>query len=171
MNGWLAGHRARLIGVSDDVRAAVLAAGAQLVDSGDADVLIHAAGPASTIAAHEVDHAEWRAAMDAGLDQRFHSAAAFAATCREQGRVGSILFVGAPEQGGGAAQAAAVGALGNLVKTLAVEWARDGIRCNAVLTKADGPALGRYIAYLASDYAAYVTGAVVGWGLDDVSPA
>lgn len=167
MTGWLTGRHVRLIGVSDAVREAVLAAGADLTDDDDADVLIHAAMPAPTMAAHEMDHAGWRGAMDAGLDQRFHNAAAFAAACREHGRPGSILFIAAPEQGGGAAQAAAAGALGNLVKTLAVEWARDGIRCNAVMSKEDSPAFGRFIAYLASDYAAYVTGAVTGWGLGD----
>lgn len=167
MSGWLAGKRARLIDVSDAVRAAVVAAGAAVTDADDADVLLHGAAGAPAKPAHLLDHAEWRAALDAGLDQRFHAVARFAAHCREQRRPGSALFIGAPEQGGGSAQAAAAGALGNLVKTLAVEWARDGVRINALLTNADGSSLGRFAAYLVSDYAAYVTGAVTGWGLDD----
>ena len=42
------------------------------------------------------------------------------------------------EQALGADQAAAAGALGNLTKTLGVEWARDGIRVNSVLTRDAG---------------------------------
>ena len=78
-----------------------------------------------------------------------------------------MVYVGAPEQALGADQAAAAGALGNLTKTLGVEWARDGIRVNAVLTLARGETLGNLVAYLASDYAAYVTGAIMGVKLDD----
>lgn len=168
MSGWLAGKRVCLAGGDADLSAALTEAGAQFCDNiADADVLIHcaAAGPADP--AHLIDHAAWRATMDAGLDQRFHAAAALAAACREQDRIGSILYLGAPEQRRGAAQAAAAGALGNLVKTLAVEWARDGIRVNALLTSATGTAVARFAAWLASDYAAYVTGAVTGWSLDD----
>ena len=78
-----------------------------------------------------------------------------------------MLFVGAPEQALGSDHAAAAGALGNLTKTLGVEWARDGIRVNAIQTGEDGETLGNLAAYLVSDYAAYVTGAVMGIGLDD----
>jgi hypothetical protein len=35
------------------------------------------------------------------------------------------------------------------------------------LTREDGATLGNLAAYLASDYAAYVTGAVIGIALDD----
>ena len=48
-----------------------------------------------------------------------------------------------------------------------MEWARDGIRVNTVQTLADDDTLGNLVAWLASDYAAYVTGAVMGVGLDD----
>src|SRR3546814_4101 len=86
---------------------------------------------------------------------------------RARGQGGAILFVGAPEQALGADHAAAAGALGNLTKTLGVEWARDGIRVNAVLTRSAGDTLGHLAAYLVGDYAAYVTGAVMGIGIDD----
>ena len=58
------------------------------------------------------------------------------------------------------------------MKTLAVEWARDGIRVNAIASRACEPgglgdpavrvSLGHLAAYLASDYAAYVSGMVMG---------
>ena len=101
-----------------------------------------------------------------GLDQPFLETKAFAEALRVLGQGGAVLFIGAPEQALGSDHAAAVGALGNLVKTLGVEWARDGIRVNAILSNAEGPTRGNLAAYLVSDYAAYVTGAVMGIDCD-----
>lgn len=165
--GWLDGKTAQLIGESPAIAAALTAQGATLVHEGNCDVLVHVAVPALARPAHELSHAEWRAALDSGVDQRFLLARAFAAACRAEGRGGAIVYVGAPEQALGTDHAAAAGALGNLTKTLGVEWARDGIRVNTVLTWEAGETLGNLVAYLASDYAAYVTGAVMGVGLDD----
>jgi len=128
---------------------------------------VHVAPPPAIRPAHELTHGEWRASLDAGLDRRFLGARDFAEQCRARGRGGAVLFVGAPEQALGADQAAAAGALGNLTKTLGVEWARDGIRVNSILTHETGETLGHLAAYLVSDYAAYVTGAVMGITLDD----
>lgn len=164
---WLSGKTARIEGESVAVATALAAHGAHLVDEGDCDVLVHVAASPRDIPAHELSHDEWRATLDAGLDQRFLLAKEFAAARREAGRQGVMTFVGAPEQALGADQAAAAGALGNLTKSLAVEWARDGLRFNAVLTRECGETLGNLVAYLASDYGAYVTGAVTGIGLDD----
>lgn len=166
MSGWLAGKRASIEGDSPAISKALEAAGAELVE-GEADIWVHVAPPLATKPAHELTHAEWRASLDAGLDRRFLGAKEFAAACRARGQGGVVLFVGAPEQALGADQAAAAGALGNLTKTLGVEWARDGIRVNAILTRETGDTLGHLAAYLASDYAAYVTGAVMGIGVDD----
>lgn len=159
---WLAGRRAHLVGDAPAIAAALVERGAQLVRAGDADILVHVAMPGPAVPAHELSHARWRQALDEGLDQRFHAAGAFALGCRERGAGGAIVFVGAPEQAAGSDHAAAAGALGNLTKTLGVEWARDGIRVNTVLTRAANATLGNLVAYLASDYAAYVTGAVTG---------
>ncbi|MGN6691399.1 MAG: SDR family oxidoreductase [Sphingopyxis sp.] len=167
MSGWLAGKRARIDGRDAAIEQALGAAGARLVPDGDCDIWVHIARPSATKAAHELSHQEWRASLDAGLDRRFLGAKDFAAACRARGEGGAVLFVGAPEQAHGADQAAAAGALGNLTKTLGVEWARDGIRVNCILTRDDGPTLGILAAYLVSDYAAYVTGAVMGVGVDD----
>ena len=167
MSGWLAGKRARIEGDSPAIVAAFKAAGATLVVDGDHDIWVHVAPPTAIRPAHELTHAEWRASMDAGLDRRFLGAKDFADTCRARGQGGSVLFIGTPEQTLGADQAAAAGALGNLTKTLGVEWARDGIRVNTILTRETGETLGKVAAYLASDYAAYVTGAVMGITLGD----
>ena len=165
--GWLAGKAARLVGDSPAIARALAAQGARLVGDEDCDVLVHVAPPPPVRAVHELTHADWRTTLDAGLDQRFLLAQQFAARRRAAGRGGAVLFVGAPEQALGSDHAAAAGALGNLTKTLGVEWARDGIRVNAVLTGEGGETLGNLAAYLVSDYAAYVTGAVMGVGLDD----
>ena len=166
MSGWLDGRRARLVGDSPAIAAALVAHGAVLVDDG-ADTLIHVGAPPPVRPLHEISHAEWRATLDEGLDRRFLLAKDFAAERRSAGQGGAVLFVGAPEQALGSDHAAASGALGNLTKTLAVEWARDGIRVNTILTHETGETLGNLAAYLVSDYAAYVTGAVMGIAHDD----
>jgi NAD(P)-dependent dehydrogenase (short-subunit alcohol dehydrogenase family) len=164
MTGWLAGKTVLMVGDSPAIAAALEAQGGARVQEGASDILVHIARPAMAKPAHELSLAQWRDVIDANLDQRFAQAQAFAASLRTAGQPGSVVFVGAPEQGFGADQAAAAGALANLTKTLGVEWARDGVRINTILTNADNETLGNLVAYLASDYAAYVTGAVMGVG-------
>ena len=65
------------------------------------------------------------------------------------------------QQALGSDHAAAAGALGNLTKTLGVEWARDGIRVNAIQTGEDGETLGNLAAYLVSPQACYINGEMV----------
>lgn len=167
MKYWLADKKVRIVGNIPAIVDALLLQGAQLVDEGEADCLVHVAEAPVVVPVYEMNHAQWRASLDAGLDQRFRMARDFALACRAIGKGGAVLFVGAPEQALGSDQAAAAGALGNLTKTLGVEWARDGIRVNTILTDKSGATLGNLAAYLLSDYAAYVTGAVMGVGLDD----
>lgn len=166
--GWLDGKTVRLVGESPAIAGALQSQGATLVSESNCDVLVHVAAPPPVKASHELSHGEWRASLDEGLDQRFLLAKDFAAARRAAGKGGAVVYVGAPEKALGADQAAAAGALGNLTKTLGVEWARDGIRVNSVLTLQAGETLGNLVAYLASDYAAYVTGAVMGVAPDDV---
>jgi NAD(P)-dependent dehydrogenase (short-subunit alcohol dehydrogenase family) len=166
MSSWLAGKRVVIEGHNPVIVTAFEDAGATLVE-GEADIWVHVAPPSAIKPAHELTHTEWRASLETGLDRRFLGAKDFAASCRARGQGGVVLFVGAPEQALGADQAAAAGALGNLTKTLGVEWARDGIRVNSILTCETGDTLGHLAAYLASDYAAYVTGAVMGIAVDD----
>ncbi|MEY4270609.1 MAG: hypothetical protein RLZZ58_1825 [Pseudomonadota bacterium] len=162
MSGWLSGKTVRIIGSNAAITQALVSAGAALVLDGASDILVHVAPPAPAKPAHEISHDEWRSVLGEGLDQRFHAAKLFAEDCRARGAAGAILFVGAAEQMLGADHAAAAGALGNLTKTLGVEWARDGIRVNSILTGTDNQTLGHLAAYLVSGYAAYVTGAVMG---------
>ena len=163
---WLDGKRVQLVGESPAIAGALAAHGAEVCES-DCDILIHVASALPTRPIHEMGHAEWRSALDDGLDQRFLLAKDFAAARRELRKGGVVLFVGAPEQALGGAHAAAAGALGNLTKTLGVEWARDGIRVNTILTREAGETLGNLASYLVSDYAAYITGAVTGIGLGE----
>jgi NAD(P)-dependent dehydrogenase (short-subunit alcohol dehydrogenase family) len=165
--GWLEGKTVQLVGDSQAIAGALEAQGAALVSTGACEVLVHVAAPPPVKPAHELSHAEWRETLDGGLDQRFLQAKDFAAARRLAGKGGAVVFVGAPEQALGSDHAAAAGALGNLTKTLGVEWARDGIRVNSVLSTSNDASLGNLVAYLASDYAAYVTGAVMGVSLDD----
>ncbi|MEQ9663334.1 MAG: SDR family oxidoreductase [Parasphingopyxis sp.] len=167
MTGWLEGKTVRVIGSDPALADALAKAGATIVTDDTADCLVHVARAEQTRLAHHLSYDEWRGAIAAGLDSRFEAAKAFNGAKRKAGSGGAILFIGSPEQQAGAEQAAAAGALGNLTKSLAVEWARDGVRVNTVLTNDGGPALGAMAAYLLSDYAAYVTGAVMGIGVDD----
>jgi NAD(P)-dependent dehydrogenase (short-subunit alcohol dehydrogenase family) len=152
--------------------AAAAIGAASLAARDPVTLLIHAGAPAIAERADLIDPRDWRAGMQAGLDSRFFYAAEFAQSLIAQGKPGSILFLDLPQEAGGAVQAAASGALSNLTKTLAVEWARDGIRVNTIAsrvvdggTKAELRALGALAAYLVSDFAAYITGSVM--GVDD----
>lgn len=165
--GWLSGKTFRLIGECQAISSALSEQGSLRVGEGDCDVLVHVAAPPPLRPVHEQTHDEWRETLHAGLDERFFAARDFAAMRRAAGKGGAVIYVGSPEQALGSDHAAAAGALGNLTKTLGVEWARDGIRVNTVLTTIENETLGNLVAYLASDYAAYVTGAVIGVGLDD----
>jgi NAD(P)-dependent dehydrogenase (short-subunit alcohol dehydrogenase family) len=162
MMAWLSSKTVHLAGHHPVIEAALKAAGATLMPVGDTDIYIHIASAPQHVPAHEQSHDDWRRTLDAGLDQRFLQANDFAKHCRDRGQGGVVLFVGAPEQSSGVDQAAAAGGLSNLTKTLGVEWARDGIRVNSILTLRSDETVGNLAAFLVSDYAAYVTGAVMG---------
>jgi NAD(P)-dependent dehydrogenase (short-subunit alcohol dehydrogenase family) len=190
---WLAGQRALIAGAGEAIEvvaAALAAAGAavarQPADSdapaiaahfdaaGDVDLLVHAGVPSVDVAPEAIDIATWRAGFSADIDSRFLYAAEFARRRIAAKQPGAILFLmPSPEPAARkAAAASAQGALDNLVKSLAVEWARDGIRVNAIASRACEAgglgddavrrSLGYLAAYLESDYAAYVTGSVMG---------
>jgi len=191
---WLAGRRALVVGTGaavDAVVGALAAAGAAvrradaavveapeiaaLFDAGEADLLVHAGTELATEAAESVGLDRWRETFSADLDGRFLFAAEFARRIiAGEGRHGSVLFLmpGFRPGTGNGMTATAHGALDNLVKSLAVEWGRDGIRVNAVASRtvadyagasaAERESLGNLSAWLLSDYAAYMTGTVAG---------
>ena len=167
MSGWLNGKTMWVVGNHPALVAALHAQGVGQQDSAEADILLHISPAQGPLASSKTEYAVWRASMDNGLDQRFFAAREFAAACRAGGKGGAILFVSPAIPREDIATAAAAGASENLTKTLAVEWARDGIRVNMIRSNSHAAALGRLAAYLVSDYAAYVTGAVMGVDADD----
>jgi NAD(P)-dependent dehydrogenase (short-subunit alcohol dehydrogenase family) len=191
---WLAGRRALLVGAgaaADAVAAALVTAGATLrradaaivegpdiatvFDAGEVDLLVHAGTPLPAVPAETIGLDDWRGTFSADLDGRFLFAAEFARRIiAAPGRHGAILFLmpGMRSHPLRAAAASAHGALDNLVKSLGVEWGRDGIRVNAIASdvirsfaaasQAQIDSLGNLAAWLLSDYSAYVTGTVAG---------
>jgi NAD(P)-dependent dehydrogenase (short-subunit alcohol dehydrogenase family) len=196
---WLAGRRGIVAGegdAADVVAAALTEAGAaierlpapstdapdiaQAFESigaklgGAVDLLVHAGVTMPAVSAETIDLDGWRASLSADIDGRFLFAAEFTRRLLAAEAGGTILYL-MPSTDAGAgrsASAAADGALANLVKSLAVEWGRDGIRVNAIRSRACEPggladpavksSLGHLAAYLSSGYGAYITGCLMG---------
>jgi len=191
---WLAGRRALVVGAGaaiDAVAGALVTAGATvrraapdlvdapeiaaLFDEGAADVLVHGGTPLPVAPPESFSMDDWRATFSADIDGRFLFAAEFARRIiGDTGSHGAILFLmpGFGTEAGRSLAGTAHGALDNLVKSLAVEWGRDGIRVNAIASRTveafDGASPDRreslcnLAAWLVSDYAAYMTGTVAG---------
>jgi NAD(P)-dependent dehydrogenase (short-subunit alcohol dehydrogenase family) len=149
-------------------------ADAEIALGGAVDVLLHAGWALPETAPETLTLADWRDSFSADIDGRFLHAAEFARRAMASEVRGAILFLmpARDASAGRSLAATADGALDNLVKSLAVEWGRDGLRINAIASRTverflDAPAneqasLGALAAYLVSDYAAYVTGTVAG---------
>ncbi|MCK9543340.1 MAG: SDR family oxidoreductase [Novosphingobium sp.] len=191
---WLAGRRALVAGSGatvDAVTAALLAAGAtvrrapsDLVEAADiaalfdaeaVDLLVHGGTPLPGDPPESLSLETWRASFSADLDGRYLFAAEFARRIiGDAGRHGAILFLmpGFRAEAGRTLAGTAHGALDNLVKSLAVEWGRDGIRVNAIAaraveafadaTAAQRESLCNLATWFLSDHAAYMTGTVAG---------
>ncbi len=142
---------------------------------GNADLLVVAV-PAMTVAgsAEAVMLAEWRTSLSEPIDASFLHIAEFARRLIADAGHGAILLLmpGTESAPGRVAALTGLGALDNLVKTLAVEWGRDGIRTNAIASHvvenfagasdSQKASLGAFSAYLLSDYASYATGGIIG---------
>lgn len=100
------------------------------------DILVNNAGAAATRAALDVTDAEWDEVMEANLRGAFLAAQETARRLVAAERGGAIIniasILGARVTPGVAAYSASKAALIHLTRQLAVEWARHGIRVNAL---------------------------------------
>lgn len=114
----------------DAVRSAIGGLGAA------PDILINNAGLSGEGAALELSEEGWDRVLDTNLKGAFLVAQAVARGLRETGRPGSIVniasILGLRVGGGVSAYAASKAGLVQLTKALALEWARHGIRVNAL---------------------------------------
>ena len=116
------------------VRAAVAKVEAQL---GPVDVLVNAVGTHIEQPAQDVTMEAWDTILDINLRGAFLLSQAVANTQIAHGRGGSHIHVTSVRSGlgirrGYAAYCASKGGLGILIKQLATEWARFGIRVNGI---------------------------------------
>lgn len=103
---------------------------------GPVSILVNNAAANFPVTAEKVSLNGWRAITQIVLDGTFRCSQELHRRCKAAGRTGSILnilatqaFTGGP---GMAPAAAAKAGVANLTKSLAVEWAADGIRVNGL---------------------------------------
>lgn len=146
-----------VLGIPSDLRdeAATETAAAAL---GGADVLVVDA--ASPFAAEGGGYRGYRRALDGTWT--VVRAVARAAWLASPDTGGALILV-APAPAAGSQAEAARAALESLTRTLAVEWARHGVRTAAILPAdgADPEAVAGLACFLASSGGAYVSGAVL----------
>lgn len=101
-----------------------------------ADILVNNAGLSGAGMALELAEAEWDRVLDTNLKGAFLVAQSFALRLLEDGRPGTIVniasILGHRVAGGVSAYAASKAGMVQLTKALALEWARHGIRVNAL---------------------------------------
>jgi len=118
----------------DDVDALVAAV---RKDFGGVDVLVNNAGYTSVVPAEEQSLDDWRGQIDTNLTGVFLCAQRFGRLMLEAGRgsivnVASVLGLVGSGQVAQAAYAASKGGVVNLTRELAAQWARRGVRVNAL---------------------------------------
>ena len=105
--------------------------------SGTPDILLNSAGIARLHSATEISDADWQLVMDVNVNGTFYCCRAFGAQMVEAGR-GSIINMGSmsgsiinrPQFA--SSYMVSKGAIHQLTKALAVEWAKTGVRVNAL---------------------------------------
>lgn len=104
--------------------------------AGPIDILVNNAGVADTKPSIELTEADWRRVLDTNLDGAWRMAQAAAKSMVAAKRGGSIVniasILGLRQATHLLAYAAAKAALVQVTKSLALEWARHGIRVNAI---------------------------------------
>lgn len=133
-----AGGKAEALRLDVTDRSAAEAAAAMLTaDHGCLDVLVNNAGIVRNAAAAEMSYDDWKSVLDIDLGGVFHCAQAFGRRMVEAGRgsivnissmCGEIVVYPQPQASYNAAKAG----VNMLTKSLAVEWAKSGVRVNAV---------------------------------------
>ena len=117
---------------TEDLAAAALAA------HGHVDILVNNAGGSDgPVRAHEESLDEFRRVVDINLNAVFHLTRLFAPSMIERGRgavvnIASVHGVVGSAPNTQAAYAASKGAVVNLTRELALQWARKGVRVNAI---------------------------------------
>lgn len=103
---------------------------------GVVDIAVCNAGVARPAAAQDLSEDDWQTTIDVNLSGCWRIAQATARRLISAGQGGSIInissILGHRVAGGLAAYAASKGALEQLTRTLALEWAREHIRVNAI---------------------------------------
>jgi len=104
--------------------------------AGGIDILVNNAGVADTKASLDLTEADWRRVLDTNLDGAWRVAQAVAKSMIAAKRPGSLVniasILGLRQATHLLAYAAAKAALVQVTKALALEWARHGIRVNAI---------------------------------------
>jgi gluconate 5-dehydrogenase len=100
------------------------------------DILVNAAAITRRGLATDLTLEDWNATMTVNATSVFELSRCFARTLMAEGRKGKVIHLAslmtAAARRGTAAYTASKGAIGQLTKALAVDWAGDGILVNAV---------------------------------------
>jgi len=103
---------------------------------GTPDILVNAAGNAKRGAATDLTLEDWNATLAVNATAVFELSRCFARTLIASGKRGKVINIAslmtAAARKGTAAYTASKGALGQLTKALAVDWAPHGILVNAI---------------------------------------